>query len=621
MSIRRRRKQMEEIAEAAIKQEAEVAEQAKQDGAVKQGIDAFRSTLGQAFVMASTVLYENMRHVVTLYPGAIVGEIALLKDGTKRMATVRASDTVDLLVIDKKAFLDLDKATLNIIREQARYNAACAKTPAERTKEDLRTLQQRTSVLNYFANLGEDTHLELCRVMNYRKLQGGTILVRKGMPVQHLNVIISGQIATFATNPKRQLSFNALAGGPSRNQDANTFLISTTPTEILHVGRALGEEELLADEESYKVTAVASEPVELMEIAKEDFDRIVKAERHSMHGMTLEFMANLPCMKGCTSGVMRGLLAASIVRNYTRDQVCIAYPPSAVVSTASFSQEHVYVIRSGEAQLCGVPGTAAVTANQPSHALLANAHVSAATAEAPHGTDQAAEWSPPPTSIVQRYMGGVTVPVATLGQGECITENLLAQPSTRWYLRATGPLQMVVIPRKEWSETLGPTKLKQLHELARTRATFFQSQLEQVLLLPPSATPNAHVRRLLARPSSAPVVKVSVGPHRAPLPRPQQSMPGAFVRGGLGHGVVVPPRGATRPLSESSGAQNEKISAALWDPTKTPKHRPAPSASSPNLRNLQHWLVELETNPAYRAAHDKKRRPGSAASLRARGDV
>ena len=86
-----------------------------------------------------------MRHIVTLRPGAIVGEIALFKDGVKRMATVRTSDHVELLILDKKSFLDLDRATLNIISENARYNAACTKEPGQRTRDDLQILQQRTA--------------------------------------------------------------------------------------------------------------------------------------------------------------------------------------------------------------------------------------------------------------------------------------------------------------------------------------------------------------------------------------------------------------------------------------------------------------------------------------------
>ena len=50
--------------------------------------------------------------MATQRPGAIVGEIALLEKGAKRMATVRTSAYTELLVLDKKSFLDLDKAMM-----------------------------------------------------------------------------------------------------------------------------------------------------------------------------------------------------------------------------------------------------------------------------------------------------------------------------------------------------------------------------------------------------------------------------------------------------------------------------------------------------------------------------
>ena len=39
--------------------------------------------------------------------------------------------------------------------------------------------------------------------MKYRKVGEGVILVRKGMPVDHLLVIISGSVACFVTDPTR----------------------------------------------------------------------------------------------------------------------------------------------------------------------------------------------------------------------------------------------------------------------------------------------------------------------------------------------------------------------------------------------------------------------------------
>ena len=87
------------------------------------------------------------------------------------MATVRTSDNVELLILSKRDFLDLDKATLNIIQENARYNAACTKEPSQRTRDDLQILQQRTAHLSHLSSLSTEVHMELCRVMRYRKVR------------------------------------------------------------------------------------------------------------------------------------------------------------------------------------------------------------------------------------------------------------------------------------------------------------------------------------------------------------------------------------------------------------------------------------------------------------------
>jgi CRP-like cAMP-binding protein len=59
--------------------------------------------------------------------GALVGEIALLNDGEKRNATVRARELCSLLVLDQRTFRELDHACLAIIKENAVYSAACSK--------------------------------------------------------------------------------------------------------------------------------------------------------------------------------------------------------------------------------------------------------------------------------------------------------------------------------------------------------------------------------------------------------------------------------------------------------------------------------------------------------------
>ena len=56
------------------------------------------------------------------------------------------------------------------------------------------------------------------------------------------------------------------------------------PTDTLRAGQAIGEDELLQEEPIFQFTAVTAEPVELMEIDRRDFDRILKADRTTERG-------------------------------------------------------------------------------------------------------------------------------------------------------------------------------------------------------------------------------------------------------------------------------------------------------------------------------------------------
>ena len=71
--------------------------------------------------------------MATLGQGSLVGEIALLRDGEKRMATVRTAEPSVLLILDKKSFRELDSETLALISENAKYNKACTREPSART--------------------------------------------------------------------------------------------------------------------------------------------------------------------------------------------------------------------------------------------------------------------------------------------------------------------------------------------------------------------------------------------------------------------------------------------------------------------------------------------------------
>ena len=318
---------------------------------------AFKAAAG----IEGQVLRANMRHIVTLRPGAIVGEIALFKDGVKRMATVRTSDNVDLLILDKKSFLDLDRATLTIISENARYNAACTKEPHQRTRDDLQILQQRTSHLSHLSSLSSDVQLELCRVMRYRKVNEASMLVRKGMPAQCLYVLISGTCNTYTAEPRRRWSLATgaldLSGGlggalRSKKSVGVEAFSGMKATDTLHTGQAIGEDELLQEDPVYSITAITNEPVELMEIDRKDFDRILKADRTSERGRLIDFVSSLSMMDGISVAAVHALTNIVTRKTFMRNQPCLAHPPDPSLGPASFSYDFVYLIFSGEARLC-----------------------------------------------------------------------------------------------------------------------------------------------------------------------------------------------------------------------------------------------------------------------------
>ena len=65
------------------------------------------------------------------------------------MATCRTSENAEVLILGKKAFWDLDRSTINMISENARYNAACTKgKPAHQV--DLQILQQHAAHLSHY---------------------------------------------------------------------------------------------------------------------------------------------------------------------------------------------------------------------------------------------------------------------------------------------------------------------------------------------------------------------------------------------------------------------------------------------------------------------------------------
>ena len=246
------------------------------------------------------------------------------------------------------AFYELDGHTLKQIIDNADYKAACTKTSALRTPEDCRVLQTRTPALSI--QFGEAAHLELCRVMRYRKVLANEILVRRGAPATCLHLLCTGRAATYTTDPVQSEYFSSVrpATGPSGGEAFRAL----TPSQSIGPGGIIGEAELLmsAAEARHRATAVAQEVVELMEIDRADYDRIARKDGQNKKGLVqiVDIVSGLREIQGRSITFIHRLAAVATVRSFTKGQLCLAHPAHPALGSASASTAHVCILLSGE---------------------------------------------------------------------------------------------------------------------------------------------------------------------------------------------------------------------------------------------------------------------------------
>ena len=113
-----------------------------------------------------------------------------------------------------------NRGTLQYIKDNSAYNAACARPASERTREDIMILQKRTAHLQLLAELPPQVHYELCRAMKYRKVAKGVVLVRRRHRANRMMLIMSGTAHAFSSDPPDDF-------------DATTFLASPTKADVL----------------------------------------------------------------------------------------------------------------------------------------------------------------------------------------------------------------------------------------------------------------------------------------------------------------------------------------------------------------------------------------------------
>lgn len=587
-----------------------------------QGADAFKTTLGPSYNASAPPLYANFRHVVTIHTGALVGEIALLR-GERRMATVRAAEPVEALVLDKNAFFNFDVSTLHIIRDQARFNAAVSRGPDERTEDDLLVLQQRTAMVTHFAGIDVSVHRELCRVAKYRKVTEGVVIVRKGQNASIYYIIISGEVGAYKTDPREvgKQRRNTLRGidkflNMSRQRESNVdHFRDKTPDAVYRAGQALAEEDLWREDEASAATLVALDTTELLEVSKKDYDHIMRGLRKEQHMTLVSFLSNLPITRAASKASIDALAHVATRRRYLHDQLCLAHPPNPnVLASASFCVDHVYLVFSGEAQLyCAAPDddSGKSIVSNIGHASHTSASGKVANASMNSNAAHLLQIADKPLADakkVEQHMGGRPIMVATLGRGEVIIDGLMPH-NRRWCMRASGQLELVMIPRKEWADTVRSVGMNELRSLSAAKSAFYETQMQRALQPQPEAYTTFPLWRSLSRPQSLSSLPSATSTIHQLLRSQRQPIlpPGAFISGGYGHGVVVPP--PRLPLSMSSDDLPKQIKKIKSSPPSVTEYVAIHHSSSPGV-HYRHWSDELDKNPAFlQKSPEKTRRP------------
>mmetsp|Transcript_28197 Transcript_28197/g.68475 ORF Transcript_28197/g.68475 Transcript_28197/m.68475 type:complete len:1165 (-) Transcript_28197:240-3734(-) len=454
------------------------------------------------------------RHIVTLRPGAMVGEIALLFGGV-RTATVRAAIPSEVLVLDQKALFDLDRSTIQTMKEIAMYNKACTKDPASRTEEDIEILAKRSGYLLEKMSISPELLRKLLHVMKYRSIDKGKPIVTKGAPAQCL-VLLTGSASTVVSTgtssvdqskrasvrrqakaPAKAAATPSAAGGAQGSvSSAGTSLQAvapisrfnngdsskqskTTKAELFRPGDLIGEAELLEGLEVYENTIVSNESCAIMEISLADFDRLLRDLRYQEQMRLIDFLQQVTALKDLSKEEMTSLVKSVLKKSFVRGQLCYAHPPSAELHGASHSYDYVSIIIEGEVRLLAGVSEVEKDGSRPPTADMEYLNLLTSAAEVqtliPGPASDAAM---PSNRQVEAHLNASLTQIASLGPTECIFGNMLApNPDARWCLEALTPIKVLVIPISEWRDHVPPEALHQMEQIALKRSTFFRSRI------------------------------------------------------------------------------------------------------------------------------------------------
>ena len=171
--------------------------------------------------------------LATFGPGACLGEVALLTK-RPRTATIEALEPTDLLMLSAEVFADIAPRCPTFVA-------------ALEHRIDLLDVRSFLTMSSPFAHLSPDVLWQLAGAFEAEYQPAGTVLMREGDVGDRFYLIRSGSVGVSQGNHRIQ---------------------------TLGPGDCLGEVALLTDSRR-TATATALTPVQLLSLAKPDFDRIV----------------------------------------------------------------------------------------------------------------------------------------------------------------------------------------------------------------------------------------------------------------------------------------------------------------------------------------------------------
>mmetsp|Transcript_50156 Transcript_50156/g.160650 ORF Transcript_50156/g.160650 Transcript_50156/m.160650 type:complete len:661 (+) Transcript_50156:270-2252(+) len=251
-------------------------------------------------------------------------------------------------MLEKKE-LEGEEAILAMKRE--RQLEALNKAPANRSDNDQRVLEDAVRDTKAFQELSRGDLRDIVRTVHSRKLKGppgeweeGEWLWRAGDVGDKFYVILTGSVAVMsAPDPER-------SGAPEVH-------IAT-----LHAGESFGEIALVTDACRRSAGILALEACDLLEVARGDYDRILKEHKQRSLERRLDILRGLPVFGDLPLEDLKAISQLMVERQIR---------PRAVVIREGSEADAIMVIESGEARMVkelpaeAVPSTAALTPESP----------------------------------------------------------------------------------------------------------------------------------------------------------------------------------------------------------------------------------------------------------------